>query len=548
MNPCQQWHDQQWHDQMWLALDGELDDGASATLVAHVRGCSACRDELNRAIRVHRAVLMDAVGVTGAATAPTVALRAVRAPAVGAPVVRAPSVGAPAIAPRVKRSRMPHSVRIARRRVNGNRFVMPVAVAVAVMIIMLILIGPGMTRVVPVATPTLNLSSPQVVTVSSSNHAPLGATVARQAVARLVLAVGVRVNGQSAVSGSAVLEDVPVVVDGSARLLLNDGTTMQLASGTQLSLHRGGQRRGGGNSGVQVRLVMGTLDAEVTPQRAEAPLVVTSPVADVTVVGTAFQVHHDATGSRIQVTHGRVRVAADGILERLLGAGESLTIPGVVPARALGSFVVTEKMNHDGSVPQWCDQLALDPRKPIMAVLSAGEQPPHYKVVNGHPALCLDGKTTSLTLPLSMWDASAGMTVFIVAHFTGTGSEGIERLFAVSDATGERLAVVRSQALFGIATAGTTVLEVDATSAQVLTCTWSRDGAVTLLHGHRVVASASGTVPDSLTDAVLDIARGPQGKHFQGNVFALEVLQGVPTEADMHQRIDELMNRFGVCP
>ena len=532
MNSCQGWQ-----DLVWPALDGELDEVVSAKLVAHVRGCSACRDEMNRAIRMHRAVLMDAVGITGAATAPTIALSAVRSPG---------------NTPRAKRTSGPAIARIPRRRASGNRFVMPVAIAVSLLIAALTLTGPGVTQVAPAATATSHPNLPMVVTVSATSADTVG---------RLTLAIGVRLDGHPVTSGTAVQAEVPVVVDGSACLLLNDGTTLQLASGTQLAIHRGGQRRAGGAIGVQVVLATGRVDAEVTPQRVEAPMVVTSPVAEVTVVGTTLQVLHDVTGSRIQVAHGQVRVTAAGMSERLLSAGESLAVPMAVPmavaltgpvkvpsATALVSFIVNEKMNHDGVVPQWCDQLALDPQHPVVAVPSAGDQPPHYKVVNGHPALCVDGETRSLTFPLTSWNSSLGLTLFIVARPAGSGAGGDERLIAVSDATGEHLAVLRSRSRFGLAAAGNSVFEAAGSSAVVLTCTWSRDGAVALLCDHRLVASTAALVPALLSDAVLDIARGPQGKRFEGNVFLLEVQQGVPSQAALHQRIDDLLQVYGTTP
>lgn len=531
MNPCQTWQ-----DQLWFALDGELDEAASATLVAHVRGCSACCDELNRAIRVQRALLMDTVGITGSATGATVALSAVRE--------SRPSSGTQ----RVKPARVVHATRTTRRRVSSNRFIMPVAVLMALMMLGLIISGPGMTRVVPESQAT-SLPPPPVRVTRST---PVG-TPSADALARLTQAVGVRVAGHAVASGAAVEADAPVEVEGSARLLMNDGTTLQLTSGTQLTLHRGGHRRGGGAIGVQVLLTSGTIDAEVTPQRAASPLAVTSPVAEVTVVGTALQFRHDAAGSRIQVTHGQVRVAIEGQADRLLGEGESLMVPSVSSALVLASFVVTEAMNHNGVVPQWYDPSTLDPRQRVVAEPSAGEQPPHYKVVRGHPALCVDGTTTSLTCPLPTWNPSTGLTMFIVALPLGNGSEGIERLASLSDASGERLAVVRSGTAFGLATsggatAGKTVFEETDSGAMVLTCTWSRDGAVTLLHDHRVVASAAAAAPGTLTDAVLDIARGPQGKRFEGDIFLIEVQQGVLAEVALHQRIDHLMRRYGVSP
>ncbi len=523
MNPCQAWQ-----DQIWLALDGELEEGASVILVAHVRGCLMCRNELNGAIRVQRALLMDAVGITGAATAPTVALRAVRSPSgTRRSLVTRPLVTGPLV---------PRTPRAARRRTSGNRFIMPVAIVVSLMFLALLLVGPGRTRVVPALS-----SKPDVAT---------SVTVSRSAVslAHLTQAVGVSVDGHTAALGAGVGADVPVVVEGSARLLLNDGTTLQLTSGTRLSLHRGGHRRAGGAVGLLVMLSMGSVDAEVTPQSAEAPLVITSPVAEVTVVGTALQVSHDATASRIQVTHGQVRVAADAMPERLLGAGESMVVPLGSLVAGLVSFVVTKKMDHGGTVPQWCDQLGLDPQHRVVAVPGAGEQPPHYKEVNGHPALCLNGVNASLTFPLSTWKTSMGLTVLLVARPAGSGADGLESLLSVSDVGGEHLAVVRSRCVFGVTTGGKTVLEESDADSLVLTCTWSSAGVVTLLHDHRVVASATGPKPGTLTDAVLGIAHGPQGKRFEGNVFMLEVQQGVPSEAALHLLIDDLLHRYGACP
>jgi FecR protein len=60
--------------------------------------------------------------------------------------------------------------------------------------------------------------------------------------------------------------------------------------------------------GKRLHLAGGRVDAEVAPQPSDQPLVLSTSDATATVLGTSFSVSHDASGTRLDVGHGRVRL------------------------------------------------------------------------------------------------------------------------------------------------------------------------------------------------------------------------------------------------
>ena len=62
----------------------------------------------------------------------------------------------------------------------------------------------------------------------------------------------------------------------------------------------------------QVRLKTGAMRCEVTPQRPDRPLVFQTPHAELTVLGTAFELTATPVESRVRVLRGRVRWTAGG--------------------------------------------------------------------------------------------------------------------------------------------------------------------------------------------------------------------------------------------
>jgi hypothetical protein len=93
--------------------------------------------------------------------------------------------------------------------------------------------------------------------------------------------------------------------DGSADLRLTDGTALQVDSATDVGFEEQKDSR-------QVRLKTGAIRCEVSPQRPARPLVFQTPHAELTVLGTAFELTATPVESRMRVLRGRVRWTAGG--------------------------------------------------------------------------------------------------------------------------------------------------------------------------------------------------------------------------------------------
>jgi len=110
-----------------------------------------------------------------------------------------------------------------------------------------------------------------------------------------------------------------------------DGTTLALAAGTRLRLAAAVN-----GLGKRAELADGHLMAQVAPQPVGQPLVIATPQAEVTVIGTAFALTCDQDRTRLSVTRGRVRVArlADRAVTDV-AAGEYAIAAAGVELRAL---------------------------------------------------------------------------------------------------------------------------------------------------------------------------------------------------------------------
>jgi anti-sigma factor RsiW len=93
---------------------------------------------------------------------------------------------------------------------------------------------------------------------------------------------------------------------GRARLVLYDGSRLELGGGTTVrSLDEG-------PAGKRVELARGVLVVEAVPQPAGRPLVLVTPHAEATVVGTRFALWVAGDRTRVAVTEGSVRLARPG--------------------------------------------------------------------------------------------------------------------------------------------------------------------------------------------------------------------------------------------
>lgn len=93
--------------------------------------------------------------------------------------------------------------------------------------------------------------------------------------------------------------------DGGADLQLADGSTIQLSSSTRMRLQSAAE-------GHAIELKAGGMACDVRPQPRGKPLVLVAPHAEVTVLGTAFELTAAPVATSVQVTRGRVRVAGAG--------------------------------------------------------------------------------------------------------------------------------------------------------------------------------------------------------------------------------------------
>ncbi len=101
--------------------------------------------------------------------------------------------------------------------------------------------------------------------------------------------------------------------------------TVSFPDGSRIALADGGVARVVGPQAL--RLERGRLDAEIAPQQAEMPFAITTPEAAVTVLGTAFTVVADASGTRVDLYRGVVQLA--GVASRAgitLHAGDSARV------------------------------------------------------------------------------------------------------------------------------------------------------------------------------------------------------------------------------
>jgi ferric-dicitrate binding protein FerR (iron transport regulator) len=111
--------------------------------------------------------------------------------------------------------------------------------------------------------------------------------------------------------------------DGTADLRLTDGTTMQVDSATDVGF---GEQKGS----RQVRLKTGAIHCEVAPQRPGRPLMFQTPHAELTVLGTAFDLLATPVESRLRVLEGRVRWTDGGrSVEVAAGQASTADIQGV---------------------------------------------------------------------------------------------------------------------------------------------------------------------------------------------------------------------------
>jgi ferric-dicitrate binding protein FerR (iron transport regulator) len=267
---------------------------------------------------------------------------------------------------------------------------------------------------------------------------------------------------------TANVADLPGAV---ATIEYRDATRLVLGPKSRASFaldDRGGKR---------VTLFDGTITAQVSKQTASAPMIVHTPHAVLTVVGTAFVVLAGTEQTRLQVKEGLVRMErADGSDAVEVGAGQSAVfMPGTIrPPAVPADFPLAKSKNGGRSLFMWpfaADSLwnrALGANARFEPVRSTGFNlreplgdaiigrpvfnevenfPVHRVIVNGQPVL--DVRFAD------RWKAgfAADWPVIVIAHPLGmrvTELRGADRL-----PSGELTAKeVRTSRLDGPGTAG----------------------------------------------------------------------------------------------
>lgn len=108
---------------------------------------------------------------------------------------------------------------------------------------------------------------------------------------------------------------------GSGTVRFADGTVLHLEPGTEVRFQSvtEPQRKGG----KQLKLVVGALSAEVAKQPEGLPLLIETPHALVTVVGTEFDLNVATNQTELEVAHGLVKLARTGTEQPVsVAAGE----------------------------------------------------------------------------------------------------------------------------------------------------------------------------------------------------------------------------------
>lgn len=121
----------------------------------------------------------------------------------------------------------------------------------------------------------------------------------------------------------------------NARIATGLGDQLQLTAGTHLAW---------ASDGAAVNLRTGSMTADITPRPVHAPFLITTPKADLVVIGTRFTVQADDALSLLAVDHGRVRLTnrddtrhvevAANQLTVTTGTGELAATAGSIPVTA----------------------------------------------------------------------------------------------------------------------------------------------------------------------------------------------------------------------
>jgi len=113
-----------------------------------------------------------------------------------------------------------------------------------------------------------------------------------------------------------VNDHIETLAGSSVSLVLSDGSRIQLAAATIMEW----------SGNARFYLNHGAIDVTAKPRSATDAMIIATPRAQTTVVGTRFRLHHLDDQTALTVAEGSVRFATDGAV-RLVHAGDQATSP-----------------------------------------------------------------------------------------------------------------------------------------------------------------------------------------------------------------------------
>ena len=479
-----------WGERAGGMLDPEVPPEQAAAFIAHLPGCPGCRTVVEQVIRCER--LLATAAVLGAPQ--------------GVPQRRGSSTSTH------RRS----TATVRRRKARPSSF-LPWAAGIAAVLVLAVVIGVSAQRD----------AAPGFATVESAGALT---SAGRSVRAGAVLTPGVELQG------------------GPAQVRLADGTRLWLDADTRLTLAAGGTLRGGGRTGVFIRLDDGAVGISAKPQDPVAPLAVQTPLAETVVVGTAFRVAHDSSGSELTVSSGTVKlVSKDG--ERLVTAGSHARIEKEPPpATLIASFSASSVVG------------TTDPGKPLngwagtdalVALPPSGSHQPILRQLGKGYGLCFNGRDQRLATTLPSFAAHHGLTLIALVIPINPGRD--QPVVTLSDGTRERLALVRHDLAPGAIAAavdGSERVRIDVPEGKhwSVACRWQVDGSVVLNTVAGTGRRIAGPVPTTIAAPRLTFGGSPGGRTLEGDIIAIELHAGVLDDAALGARVRALAsaNRFPV--
>jgi len=486
-DPCAPWRERLWSVLDASALDANKGRAESTAVLEHLRGCAPCRAALDQAIRTERLLFTAAVVATPLPTTRP----------------RQPSTAS---------HRRPLTLR---RKKPRNVSFLPWAAAAAILVIVLLarLAPAGRTGMTAFAS----VDEATALSVSDGRPVVVGAT----------LTSGTELRG------------------GPATLRLADGTRMWLDANSRVTLNDGGALRNGTRTGVLIHLDDGAVGIAAKPQNPLAPLAVQTPLAEAVVVGTAFRLVHDTSGSELTVTGGTVKLVSAGG-ERLVGAGGHLRVDAAAPpATLVASFSASSAVGTAAisqPVPGWSGSGWSDNRV-LKAHAPRGSLSPILRQLGSGHGLCFNGVDQRLSIAIDSFDNRHGLTLIALVIPIHPGRD--QRVVAITDGGRERVALVRHDLEPGSIAAvidGTEHTRLDQPTGKhwSVACRWQHDGGLVLNTaagaGKRVTAGK----PAPLSAPHLVFGGSTQGRALEGDIIAIELHAGVLDDAALTARVRAL--------